>query len=84
MKTINIDTFLNDNAVEVIINQKPFIVRDMTMELAQELGKEDSDKKAILSKIIGCDIKDFDAYGAIAIFGIVQFLNENLLPKVSQ
>jgi hypothetical protein len=84
MKTINIDDFLNENAVEVTIKGKPYKIKDMTIEDANELGKEDANKKEVLAKIIGCKEEELNDYGAIALFGIVRFLNENLLPKVSQ
>jgi len=84
MKTINIDSFLDENAVEIIVNSKKFVVKDLSIEDAEALSKEDSDRKAVLSKILNCEVKDLDAYGAIGIMKIVSFLNENLLPKVSQ
>jgi hypothetical protein len=84
MKTINIDDFLNENAVEFVINGKKFIVKDVSMEHAEALSKEDSDRKAILTKVLGCELEDLESYGAIGIMKIIAFINENLLPKVSQ
>jgi hypothetical protein len=84
MKTINIDDFLNENAVEFVVNGKKFIVRDVSMEHAEALSKEDCDRKVVLSKVLGCDPTDLESYGAIGVMKIVAFINENLLPKVSQ
>lgn len=84
MQKINIDQFLDENAVEITINDKPYTIKDLAFEDAEALAKEDSDKKAILAKIIGCTVKELDPYGAIGIMKIVTFINENLLPKASQ
>lgn len=84
MKTINIDDFLNENAVTVTVNGKDYVVRDIDFTLAEELSKNDSDKKAVVSKILNCNVKELDNYGAIGVMKIIAYLNENLLPKVSQ
>ena len=84
MKTIDIDKFLEENAVEVTVNGNAYKVKDIDMTDAEALAKEDSNKKEILAKILGCKVSEFDTYGAIGIMKIVTFLNENLLPQVSQ
>jgi len=84
MKTLDVDKFLEENAVEITVNGKKLVVKDLELEDAEALAKEDSDKKAILAKVLGCDTKDLDSYGAIGIMKIITFINENLLPKASQ
>lgn len=84
MKKIDIDQFLEENAVELSIGGKPYIIKDLSLEDAKALGDENSDKKAILAKVIGCPVEALKPYGAIGIMKIVSYLNENLLPQVSQ
>lgn len=84
MKKLDIDKFLDENAVEIIIKGKTYTVRDLSIEDAEMLAKEDSNKKEVLAKIIGCTPAELDSYGAIGIMKIVSYLNENLAPQVSQ
>ena len=83
-KKMNLDNFLDENAITITIGGKDYVIKDMTLEDATEMTKEDSDKKAILAKVIGCPVKELDPYGAIGIMKIVTFINENLLPGASQ
>ncbi len=84
MKKIDLDQFLDENAVEITIAGKPYTIRDLSLEDGEALAKEDSDKKAVLAKILGCPIEALEPYGAIGIMKIVTYLNENLLPSTSQ
>lgn len=84
MKKLDVDKFLEENAVEIALGGKTYIVKDLEIKDAEALALPESDKKGILAKVIGCEVDELDSYGAIGIMKIVTFLNENLLPKASQ
>jgi len=84
MKKLDIDKFLEENAVTLVVNGKEYVVTDISAEDANELAKENANHKEVLARIIKCDPKELDKYGTIGILKIVSFLTENLLPRVSQ
>ena len=76
MKTFNVDEYLQQNGVKIIIKGKEYVVRDIPSELP-----ENGDNVEFLSRVIGCPKEDLQSYGVASLLKIYDFLYENLIPK---
>ena len=76
MKTFDVDEFLKESGVKVIIKGKEYVVKDFPMDVP-----EDVDNKKFLANLIGCPEEDLDDYGMAALLNLYDFLYENLIPK---
>jgi hypothetical protein len=76
MKTFDVDDYLKTAGVEVVIKGKKYVVKDFPMDF-----DENMDNKEFLSKVIGCEKKELDGYGATALLKLYDYLYTNLVPK---
>ena len=83
MKVFNVDEYLNDKGIEIIINGKKFQVMDIPFEVHEKLQEDKSQKEAV-KMLLGCTDEDLKGYGIGAIGAIVRNIIENLFPKPSQ
>lgn len=83
MKVFNVDEFLTDNSIEITLNGKKFIVKDIPFEVHEKLQEEKSQKEAV-KMLLGCSDEDLNPYGIAAIGALIRNIIANLFPKLSQ
>jgi len=76
MKTLDVDEYLKDSGVKIVIKGKSYVVRDFPNDF-----DESEPNDALLAKIIGCPVEDLKDYGPATLLKIFSFLQENLIPK---
>ena len=76
MKTFDVDEFLKESGVKVVIKGKEYVVKDFPMDVP-----DDADNKKFLADLIGCPEEDLDGYGMASLLKLYDFLYENLIPK---
>lgn len=86
MKTLDVDQYLNDSAVEVKLNGKTFVVKDVYDETRQlmDKGEDEMDPKEVVKSLLGCTDEDLQGYGMVAFNKIITDVTENLFPSSSQ
>lgn len=86
MKTLDVDQYLNDSAVEVKLNGKTFVVKDVYDETRQlmDKGEDEMDPKEVVKSLLGCTDEDLKGYGMVAFNKIITDVTENLFPSSSQ
>lgn len=87
MKAINIDEYLNENSVEITLNNKKFVVKDISEETQKLLRREepgDNDHREIVKSMLGCTDNDLKGYGIAAFTAIITNVTKNLFPSNSQ
>ena len=87
MKTINIDEFLKERAVEIQLGEKKFPVTDISEETQKLMQKNDEtefDAKAIVKSLLGCKDEDLKGYGMAAFNAIINEVTKNLFRDSSQ
>jgi hypothetical protein len=86
---LDVDKFLEENAVTIKLHGKAFTIKDIDDE-AQKLmainddDKEDGHTKLIVKSLLKCSDDDLKDYGSIAIAAIMREITENLLLQSSQ
>ncbi len=83
MKTINIDEYLQNNGIKIIIKGKEYIVRDIPRDVQKMLREEDPDTLDAVSKLLGAPKKDLEEYGIVALSKVIRVAYENLLKDVA-
>ena len=82
-KVVNIDEFLNEKALEFVVNGKTYLVKDIPVESSKELasGGIDSLRKAV-ARMFNCDEKELANLGQGALMKIIEEANKNYNRKV--
>lgn len=83
-KVINIDEFLKEKECEVQIGGKTFKVKDISTDVRKLMESPEHDSKEIVKAILGCEDKDLEGYGMVAMAAIINQVTENLFPTSSQ
>jgi hypothetical protein len=83
MKTLDIDKFLNEKAMTIVLKGKEFIVKDLDDTTRKLMDAEEPDHKAIVQSILKCDEIDLDGYGIVAFSNIISEVTKNLFPDAS-
>ena len=76
MKTFDVDEYLKESGVKVVIKGKEYVVKDFPSDVPEDISNKD-----FLAKVIGCKKEDLDGYGTTALLRIYNFLYENLIPE---
>ena len=84
MKTVNIDEYLKDHAVEFVLNGKKYVVKDVSPKVREMMSAEDIDERAIVKELLGCSDNDLEGYGIAAFVAIIREVTENLFLAPSQ
>jgi hypothetical protein len=82
LQVLDVDKYLEESGVEIIIKGKSYVVRDIPVEVQEELRKEFPDFKEVIKILL--DLKDvaiLDGYGVVALSKIVTAVHENLLQR---
>ena len=80
-KVLDIDEFLKDNGVTVILKGKKYEVKDIPLEMRQYLDGDDVDHKKAVAVLLGCSESELDGLGLAALSKIITDVHVNLLPK---
>ena len=84
MQKIDIDNFIAEHGVEIVIHGKVYLIRDIPTEVQVELNKTPIDHKKVVAMLLGLeDSSVLDDYGIVALSKIVNAVHENLLRGVS-
>jgi hypothetical protein len=83
MKTLDIDKFLSNKAMTIILKGKEFIVKDLDDTTRKLMDAEEPDHKAIVKSILKCEESDLDGYGIVAFSNIISEVTKNLFPDAS-
>jgi|JTFO01.1.fsa_nt_gb hypothetical protein len=83
MKTLDIDKFLNEKAMTIVLKGKEFIVKDLDDTTRKLMDAEEPDHKAIVKSILKCEEIDLDGYGIVAFSNIISEVTKNLFPDAS-
>jgi hypothetical protein len=83
MKTLDIDKFLNEKAMTIVLKGKEFIVKDLDDTTRKLMDAEEPDHKAIVKSILKCEESDLDGYGIVAFSNIISEVTKNLFPDAS-
>jgi hypothetical protein len=80
MNTFNVDEFLEEAAIEIIIGGKTFIVKDMPQDLQEktDAGVKEQDTKKLLAAILQCKESDVKDIGVKATGAIIEYITKNL------
>jgi len=83
-KSFNVDDFLAENEVTVVLKGKEFSVRDVPEEALKHLEEtSEPDLKGLVQQILGCSDEDLEGYGIVALTNLLEWLYENLFPEGS-
>jgi hypothetical protein len=84
-KVFNVDDYLVNSTVTVVIKGKEYKVSDIPFGMKSEDKEvtEESQKK-MLADIVKCPISELDGYGIAAVGAIMRYLTENLFPESSR
>lgn len=84
-KVFDVDKYLTDNGVTVVIKGKEYVVNDIPFGVQDKLkDTTEAGQKEALAEIIGCDAKELADYGMAAIGAIIKGITENLFQTPSQ
>ena len=83
MKVIDIDKYLEDNGIKIVIKGKEYVVKDIPREVQKMLREEDPDTLDAVSKLLGAPKKDLEEYGVVALSKVIRATYENLLKDVA-
>lgn len=84
-KVFDVDKYLTDNGVTVVIKGKEYTVNDIPFGIQDKLkDTTEEGQKAALSEIIGCKTEELASYGMAAIGAIIKGITENLFQTPSQ
>jgi hypothetical protein len=83
MKVVNIDEFLQDKAIKIVLKGKEFVVHDVSDEVRKLMDAEQPDYKAIVKAMLGCTDADLEGYGIVAFTNIIAEVTKNLFPDAS-
>ena len=84
MVVVDIDNFISEHGVEIVIKGKTYLVQDIPTEVQEELGKVPMDHRKVVAMLL--DLEDesiLEGYGIVALAKIVNAVHENLLQRVS-
>jgi len=86
---LDIDKFLEDNAVTIRLHGKEFTVKDIDNDAQQLMAKDEKDQseshgKDIVKALLKCTDEDLEGYGSVAMAAIMKEITENLLLQPSQ
>lgn len=79
-KKVDIDEYLQRNEVELTLNGKTFVVKDIPEDVVSMMREENSSQKEIVKKLLNCEDKDLEGYGVAAFAGIVKNVTDSLFP----
>ena len=81
---IDIDDFIAEHGVEIVIHGKSYLIRDIPTNVQEELSEPLIDHKKVVTMLLGLkDSSILDDYGIVALSKIVNAVHENLLLGVS-
>jgi len=84
MQKVDIDSFIADHGVEIIIKGKSYVIHDIPTDVQEELSKTPIDHRVVVTKLLGLkDDSPLKGYGIVALAKIVNAVHENLLQGVS-
>ncbi len=84
MKVLNIDDFLNEKAMKIVLKGKEFIIKDLDDSTRKLMDADEPDHRAIVKSILKCEEIDLDGYGIVAFSNIIAEVTKNLFPDASQ
>jgi len=83
VKTVDIDDFLTKQGVEIVIHGKPYLIRDIPIEVQKTLTEIPVDYKKVVCQLLGLDDDSIlEDYGIVALTKVVNVVHENLLQGV--
>lgn len=91
MKTVNIDEFLNTNAITLTIGEKDYTIKDLPFETQQILNSASEllnkgDSKQLrkgIATIVGCKESDLEDYGIKGLTYILEVVTRHFFPEAS-
>ena len=84
VEKINIDNFIAEHGVEIIIRDKSYVIHDIPVEVQEELTNTPIDHRKVVTMLLKLDDPSIlDDYGIVALAKIVNAVHENLLLRVS-
>lgn len=83
-KKIDIDEYLQERSVEIVLNGKTFHVKDVDIETKKLIQAENVDEKKVVMKLLSCTEKDLEGYGLAAFTAIINQVTRNLFQTSSQ
>lgn len=87
-KVVDIDSYLDENAITIKIKGKEFTVKDLSDETQKKLEKaekgEEIEYRDIVMSVLGCTEDDLSGYGIVALSTIIEKVTKNLFPSSSQ
>jgi len=83
-KVFNVDEYLQEAGIDIILNNKTYTITDIPFELREQMAAPDADSREILQKLLGCEQKDLKDIGIATAVKILNTINEALFPPTSQ
>ena len=84
VEKIDIDNFIAEHGVEIVIKGKSYLIRDIPTTVQDELSKTPIDHRRVVTMLLNLeDSSILDDYGIVALAKIVNAVHENLLLRVS-
>ena len=85
VEKIDIDSFIADHGVEIVIKDKSYVIRDIPVEVQEELVKTPLDHRKVVGMLLALEEGStiLNDYGIVALSKIVNVVHENLLQRVS-
>ena len=84
MKAFNVDEFLKERSVEITLNGKKFVVKDIDPSIQKMMREDEPDHRKVVQQILRCNDEDLEGYGVAAFIGIINEVTKNLFQASSQ
>ena len=81
MKKLNIDDYLKESAIEFTINDKTFVVEDVSEEAEKLMMEENTRPKTLVKEILGATDEDLKGYGLKACTHIIKAVTDSFLEQ---
>lgn len=82
MKVVNIDEFLTETGVKIVLKGKEYVIKDIPLKVQEILSEEKPNTKKAVSLLLGIKEEDLEGYGVVALSKIIKVAYENLLKDV--
>ena len=82
MKVVNIDDFLTETGIKIVLAGKEYVVKDIPLKVQEMLSEEKPNTKKAVATLLGLKEEDLKGYGVVALSKILKVVYENLLQDV--
>lgn len=86
MQVLDITKFLEDSAMQVILGEKTYIVKDVPFEVIEKASgaSTEAEIKSFVSSLLGCPIEDLSELGFKALTHLISEVLKNFTKDSSQ